>query len=142
MPYALHSIARRLADSNNAGVTKKVMLVDDNPAIRQALHKVFELQSDWAVCGEAANGREGIEQAKVLKPDLIVLDVSMPGMNGLEAARVIHAMMPKVPLILCSLYADEVLGREAKSAGVVAVFSKTQNIDRLVTRATDLLRAS
>ena len=119
------------------------MLVDDNPAIRQALHKVFELRSDWAVCGEATNGREGIEQAKLLKPDLIVLDVSMPGMNGLEAARVIHGIMPKIPLILCSLHTDEVLGREAKSAGVVAVFSKTQNMDRqLVSKATELLHAS
>ena len=118
------------------------MLVDDNPAIRQALHKVFELQSDWAVCGEAATGREGIEQAKLLKPDLIVLDVSMPGMNGLEAARVLHGIMPKVPLILCSLHLDEVLGREVKSAGVVAVFSKSQNMDRLVSKASELFRAS
>ena len=93
------------------------MLVDDNPAIRQALHKVFELQSDWAVCGEAANGWEGIEQAKLLKPDLILLDVSMPGMNGLEAARVIHGIMPKVLLILCSLHTNEVLGREGQIRG-------------------------
>src|ERR1700758_371515 len=98
------------------------MLVDDSPAILEALHKVFELQSDWDVCGEAASGREGIERAKLLRPDLIVLDVSMPGMNGLEAARVIHGIMPKVPMILCSLHTDEVLGREAKSAGAVAVF--------------------
>ena len=118
------------------------MLVDDNPAIRQALHKVFALQSDWAVGGEAANGWEGIEQAKLLKPDLILLDVSMPGMNGLEAARVIHGIMPKVLLILCSLHTNEVLGREAKSAGIVAVFSKTQNMERLVSKAAELLRAS
>ena len=65
----------------------------------------------------------------------------MPGMNGLEAARVIHGIMPKIPLILCSLHTDEVLGWEAKSAGVVAVFSKTQNMDRLVS-ATELLHAS
>lgn len=116
--------------------------MDDSPAIRQALHKVFELYSDWAVCGEAANGREGIEKAKLLKPDLIVLDQSMPEMNGLEAARVIHGIMPQVLLILCSLHTDEILGREAESAGVVAVVSKTQNMQTLVNKASELLRAS
>ena len=116
--------------------------MDDSPAIRQALHKVFEFHSDWAVCGEAASGREGIEKAKALKPDLIVLDVSMPEMNGLEAARVIHGIMPQVLLILCSLHTNEVLGREAKSAGAVAVISKTQNMDTLVQKASELLRAS
>ena len=89
--------------------------MDDNPAIRKALHNVFEFSSDWSVCGEAANGREGIEQAKRLKPDLIVLDVSMPEMNGIDAARVLHKIMPRVPLILCSLHTDEHLSAEARS---------------------------
>jgi DNA-binding NarL/FixJ family response regulator len=118
------------------------MLVDDNAAVRQALHKVFEIYSDLAVCGEAASGVEGIEKAKALQPDLIILDVSMPEMSGLEAARVIHGIMPKVPLILCSLHADEILRREAKLAGAVAVVSKTQNMQTLVNKASELLRAS
>jgi len=140
--YALHSIALVRTDSNNGRVTKRVMLVDDNPAILQALHKVFELHCDWAVCGEAVSGREGIEKAKILNPDLIVLDVSMPEMNGLEAARVLHGIMPQVPLILCSLHADEILGGEAKSAGAVAVVSKTHNMQTLVDKASELFPAS
>lgn len=118
------------------------MLVDDNPAVLRALHNVFEFSSELAVCGEAISGREGIEKAKSLKPDLIVLDVSMPEMNGIEAAKVIHGMMPKVALILCSLYTDDLLSAEAQSAGIQAVVSKTQNMQILVTKARELLCAS
>jgi len=117
------------------------MVVDDNAAIRKALHNVFEFSSDWSVC-DAANGREGIEKAKRLKPDLIVLDVSMPEMNGIDAAKVIHRIMPEVPLILCSLFTNERLAAEAQSAGVQAVVSKTQNMQALVSKARELLRAS
>ncbi len=124
------------------GVIKRVMLVDDNPAIRQALHNVFEFYSDWDVCGEAANGMEGIEKAKLLRPDIIVLDMSMPEMSGLDAARVIHGIMPQVPLILCSLHAEETLRVEARSAGVVAIVSKTQNMQTLVNKARELVRAA
>jgi DNA-binding NarL/FixJ family response regulator len=141
-PYALHSIASDGAKSNTLRVAKRVMLVDDNPAIRHALQHVFEFSPEWNVCGEAENGREGIEKAKTLKPDLIVLDVSMPEMSGIEAARVIHDIMPTVPLILCSLYTDDVLRAEAKSAGIKAVVSKTQNMQVLLQEATELLRAS
>jgi DNA-binding NarL/FixJ family response regulator len=123
-------------------VAKRVMLVDDNPAILKALHNVFEFSSELAVCGEAASGREGIEKAKILKPDLIVLDVSMPEMNGIETAKAIHGIMPKVPLILCSLFSDGLLNAEALSAGIRAVVSKTQNMQVLVSKASELLRAS
>ena len=118
------------------------MLVDDNAAIRRALHYVFDVSSEWTVCGEAESGREGIEKAKTLRPDLIVLDVSMREMNGIEAARVIHDIMPQVPMILCSLHTDELLRSEARSAGVQAVVSKTQNMQILVSTARELLRAA
>lgn len=92
------------------------------------------------MCGEAANGREGIEKAKTLRPDLIVMDVSMPVMNGLEAARVIHDTMPTILVILCSLHTDEVLRSEARHAGVRAIISKAQNMQTLVCKASELLR--
>jgi len=70
---------------------------------------------------------------------LIVLDASMPVMNGLEDARVLHQIMPQVPLILCSLHTDDVLRKEAINAGVNAVISKAQNIQTLIHRAQELL---
>ncbi len=115
------------------------MVVDDNPSIRRALKTILEFTDGWVVCGEAVDGRDGIEKAKFLNPDLIVLDVSMPVMNGLEAARVLHQIMPEVPLILCSLHTDEVLRKEATDAGVTAVISKAQNMQTLIYKARELL---
>jgi DNA-binding NarL/FixJ family response regulator len=121
-------------------VIKRIMLVDDNAAIRRALHHVFDFNPDWDICGEASDGREGIEKAKALHPDLIVMDVSMPVMNGLEAARVIHETMPRTLVILCSLHTDDALRFEARQAGVRAIVSKTQNMQMLVSKARELLQ--
>ena len=120
-------------------VPKRIMVVDDNPAIRRALKNILEFTDGWVVCGEAVDGRDGIEKAQELNPDLIVLDASMPVMNGLEAARVLRQIMPHVPLILCSLHTDDVLRKEASNAGVNAVVSKAQNIQTLIHRAQELL---
>ena len=118
---------------------KRIVVIDDNPTIRRVLKSILEFNEGWLVCGEGIDGRDGIEKAKELHPDLIVLDVSMPVMNGLEAARILHHIMPEVPLILCSLHADEVLRREAVQAGVNAVVSKAQNMQTLIYKARELL---
>ena len=123
-------------------MAKKIMVVDDNPAIRRILRNILEFNHDWVVCGEGVDGRDGVEKAKALSPDLIVLDVSMPVMNGLEAARILHQVMPNVPLILCSLHTDRLLEMEARSAGVTAVFSKAENMQMLVNKARELLKAA
>jgi len=123
-------------------VAKRIMVVDDNPAIRRILRNILEFNHDWVVCGEGVDGRDGVEKAKALSPDLIVLDVSMPVMNGLEAARILHQVMPNVPLILCSLHTDRLLEMEARSAGVTAVFSKAENMQMLVNKARELLKAA
>ncbi len=118
------------------------MVVDDNPAIRRSLRSILEFNNDWVVCGEAADGRDGIEKARLLAPDLIVLDVSMPVMNGLEAARILHQIMPEVPVILCSLHIDRLLEMEARGAGVTAVFSKAENMQTLISKARELLQTA
>ena len=123
-------------------MAKRIMVVDDNPAIRRALKNILEFTPGWEVCGEAADGRDGIEKAKMLSPDLIVMDLSMPVMNGLEAARILHEIMPSVPLILCSLHTDRVLQREATAAGITTVFSKAQNMQTLISKARELLRTA
>ena len=121
---------------------KCILLVDDNAAIRQMLRPVFEETSGWEVCGEAENGREAIEKARKLKPDLIVLDLSMPIMSGLEAAPVLRRMLPTVPIILFTLHGSKFLERDARSAGVTAVVSKDAAVTTLVNQAEDLLRAA
>ncbi|HUE53117.1 MAG TPA: response regulator [Terriglobales bacterium] len=120
---------------------KCILLVDDNAVIRRMLRAAFE-QPGWEVCGEAVNGQDAIDKAQDLKPDLIVLDLSMPVMNGLEAAPVLRHMMPTVPIILFTLYHSEVLERRASSAGVTVVISKADSVNTLIHQADDLLRAA
>jgi YesN/AraC family two-component response regulator len=108
-------------------VSYKVLIVDDNAIIRQALCKVFTAEADFDICGQAKNGREAIEKAQELQPDLIVIDLSMPVMNGIEAARVLKRMMPRMPLIIFSEYSDVFSEREAQSAGVSALVQKSKH---------------
>ena len=87
-------------------MAKAVLIVDDNGLIRHALCEMFKREADFEVCGEAENRKEAIEKAQELRPDLIVLDLSMPVMNGLDAARVLKRLMPTVPLIMYSALGD------------------------------------
>jgi CheY-like chemotaxis protein len=122
-------------------VSTCILIVDDNTAERHMLRTAFEEHSGWDV-GEAVNGREAIDKARELNPDLIVLDLSMPIMHGLEAAPVLRRMLPTVPIILFTLHDNKTLQREAFSVGVSAVVSKAVGLKTLVNRAEDLLRAS
>ncbi len=107
------------------GETKRVLIVDDHLAMRRAVIRVLESQPNIEVCGEAENGRIAIDQAQKLKPDLIVLDLSMPVMNGLEAARILHAMMPNTPILMYTSFATSNLAEEALAAGVTRVSTKS-----------------
>ena len=108
-------------------VSYKILIVDDNAIIRQALCKVFTAEADFDICGQAKNGQEAIEEAQELQPDLIVMDLSMPVMNGIEAARVLKRMMPRIPLIIFSDYSDVFSEREAQFAGVSALVQKSKH---------------
>jgi DNA-binding NarL/FixJ family response regulator len=111
---------------------RSVLVVDDNEFIRRALCRSFTLEADFRVCGEAENGKEAIEKAQELRPDVIVLDLSMPVMNGIDAARVLKKLMPAVPLIIFSEYADAFSENEARLAGISALVSKSEHISVLL----------
>jgi CheY-like chemotaxis protein len=81
-------------------MAKMILVADDNPSIRKMLCEMFEVEEDYDICAEAANGQEAIDLAVKHRPDLIILDLSMPVMNGLEAARKLKEIMPEVPIIL------------------------------------------
>jgi DNA-binding NarL/FixJ family response regulator len=120
-------------------MAKTVLIVDDNEIIRRGLRELFRAEPDFDVCGEAENGREAIEKAQELHPDLIVLDLSMPVMNGIDAARVLRKLMPTLPLIIFSEYSDALSEAEARSAGVSALVSKSEHVSVLVAKARALL---
>jgi len=123
------------------GVGKTVLVVDDNAVIRKIVATAF-LSDGFKTCAEAENGKEGIEVAKRVKPDVITLDLSMPVMNGLEAAPQLRKLFPKAPIILFSLYADSVLKRDASKVGVDLVLLKTAPLCTLVEKAHALMADS
>lgn len=98
--------------------------MDDNPHVRNALRVCLQMNQGHEVCGEAENGHDGMELAKRLKPDIVLLDYAMPNMNGLEAARLISASMPQCGMILFTMFASDELCTLAQAAGVRAVVSK------------------
>ena len=120
-------------------MAKAVLIADDNAYIRHTLCELFRSQADFDICGEAENGKEAVEKAQELDPDLIVLDLSMPVMNGLDAARALKRTMPGVPLIMFSEYSSAFSEQEAQSVGISALVSKSEHISVLVETARSLL---
>jgi DNA-binding NarL/FixJ family response regulator len=116
-----------------------VLIVDDYPAVRSAIRAGFERYSGFFVCGEAADGVDAIEKATKLKPDFILLDLSMPRMSGTEAASILKRLMPHVLIVAFSMYA-ELLGRSLPSTvGIDAVIDKLAGIEKVVECARNLL---
>src|SRR5258706_10209976 len=119
-PYPNQSVPRR-----------RILVIDDGDSVRDMI-RLFLEKDGFEVCGEGSDGVEAIEQAKKLKPDLIVLDLAMPRMNGADAASILSQTMPNIPLVLLTLY-QNVLGPSLASAiGVKAVIDKTDGMDKLV----------
>lgn len=118
---------------------RSVLIVDDNRLIRQALCELFTREGDFDVCGEAENGQEAIEKAQQLLPELIVTDLSMPVMNGLEETRALKKFMPAVPVIIYTAHADRFIEKEAAAVGVSAVVSKSEAVAVLIATARSLL---
>ena len=107
------------------------MVVDDNANIRRLLRSFIETNTIFNVCGEAENGPEGIEKAKELQPELILLDMTMPGMHGTEAAPILKRLLPQVKIILFTLHTDGVNQALASTFDIDAVISKTDAITTL-----------
>jgi DNA-binding NarL/FixJ family response regulator len=116
-------------------MVKSVLIADDHDIIRKALCELFASQKDFEVCAEAENGKEAVEMAQVSQPDLILLDLSMPVMNGIDAACELKQIMPMVPIIVFSEYGDVFSEREARNSGISAVVSKGAKLDVLLDRA-------
>ena len=103
----------------------RILIADDDSSIRRLLRRLLEERPGWNVCGEATNGKEAIQQAEALKPDIAVLDLAMPCMNGLEAAREISKMAPRAAMLLLTVQeVSSQLIREARAAGFQGAVSK------------------
>ena len=118
---------------------RSVLLVDDNAVVRKGLCELFTREGDFEICGEAKNGREAIEQARLLQPALIVTDLSMPLMDGLEETRILKKLMPAVPVIIYTAHSDPSVDREALAAGASAIICKSDAAVVLIAKARELL---
>jgi two-component system, NarL family, nitrate/nitrite response regulator NarL len=103
----------------------RILVVDDTQAIRRSVRLRIENETDWEICGEAENGREAVERVQDLHPDVVLLDLSMPVMNGLDAARHIKAIAPHTHILMFTLHTYPQLLDEARKAGIAEVVSKS-----------------
>src|SRR5262249_61671877 len=100
-------------------------MADDGGEVVNALRQLLERQEDWEVCGEAIDGRDTLAKVEQLAPDVLVLDLAMPGLDGLEVARRITKMHKPIAIVLCSMYVDPQLSQSARRAGVSGLVSKS-----------------
>jgi DNA-binding NarL/FixJ family response regulator len=121
-------------------VRARILIADDSPLVRKSIRRLLESNPEWEVCGEAANGQEAIDQAMILTPDIIVLDLVMPVMDGLQAARRIAVIAPKVPTVMLTMYASDQLRTEASEVGVQGVVSKSQSASLIETIESVLIK--
>jgi DNA-binding NarL/FixJ family response regulator len=122
--------------------TKTILIVDDQVGERKVIRAAVEGFTGCTVCGEAATGTEAIQKAKQLKPDLIIMDLAMPLMNGLEAASVLKNELPGVSVVLFTLYSDLVNGPRSSMFGVTMVLSKEDGLSPLLDCIKNLLGSS
>lgn len=118
--------------SGSASQPLRILIADDHVVVRAGLQELFSERPGLLVLGEATNGVEAISQAADLQPDVIVMDVSMPKMNGIEAAREIHGSRPNIHIVGLSTYDDEISERSMREAGAEAYFTKNEGTDRLL----------
>jgi DNA-binding NarL/FixJ family response regulator len=103
----------------------RILLVDDHPVVRQGLRTLLEGHPEWAVVGEASDGLEALEKVESLRPNVVVLDVTMPRMNGLEACRVIRHRAPAVQVLFVTQHDSPQMMREALEAGAIGYVVKS-----------------
>jgi two-component system nitrate/nitrite response regulator NarL len=118
-------------------MSKRILIVDDSDSTRGLVREFLESRPDFEVCGEAVDGMDGIEKGGKLNPDVIVLDYSLPRINGLQVAAMLREVVPNAPIILFTFYKDAIPLRMANLAGVASVVSKG---DQLTTLADEVHR--
>jgi DNA-binding NarL/FixJ family response regulator len=119
----------------------RILIVDDQARLREGLRSLLSSAPDWAICGEAVDGLEAIEQANKLRPDFIIMDISMPRMGGVEATQIIRREVPDAKVLILSQNDPETLASEAATARAHGFLSKNEISAHLLTLMRKILAA-
>jgi len=117
----------------------RILIADDHSVVRAGLRTLLESHSGWEVCAEAADGREAVEKATKLKPDVAILDIGMPLLNGTEAARRIHKSSPQTEILILTMHESDDLVHQVVEAGARGYILK-DDADRILLAAVDAVR--
>src|SRR5512146_113412 len=110
----------------------RILIADDHPVVRRGVQELLETREGWEVCGQAATGAEAVEQVQRLKPDIVIMDISMPEMNGIEAIRHMRAIAPEVEILTLTMHDSESMFRGVMEAGAHGYVLKSDLDGRLI----------
>ena len=119
-----------------------ILIVDDSVSVRRMLRSLLETRPEYHVCGEAENGQIAVQKVEELRPDVVILDLQMPVMDGLQAARHITALAPQTTILMLTVQSSEPLRRDAFANGIRAVLSKTEAVELNLLAALENARTS
>jgi len=120
-------------------MTERIIIADDHQIVRQGLRRLLESEESFSVIGEAANGRAAVHMAEELSPDVIVMDVTMPDLNGIDAARQITTKHPEIKVVGLSMHADSRFATEMLRAGASGYLLKEDAFEELATAIRQVL---
>lgn len=118
----------------------RILLADDHEIVRRGLRAILAARPEWEICAEATNGRQALEQAKQLRPDLVIMDIAMPELNGLNAARQILKELPQTEILILTVHEPEPLVRAVLDAGAHGFILKSDASRDLITAVDALLK--
>jgi DNA-binding NarL/FixJ family response regulator len=136
-----HQVPVRPLVAVERNIMPRVLIVDDHAAIRRGVQGILHSFPEWELCGEADNGQEAVRLAESLKPEVIIMDVSMPVLNGLEATRIISDALPQTKIVLLTLHSSTELVRSAFRAGARGYVLKSDAEQELI-RALNVIQGN
>ncbi len=134
--------ARSMTQANTETMAARILIVDDHEIFRRGLRSLLESRVDWEVCGEATDGQDAVDKAKQLQPDVIVLDITMPRLNGLDATALIRKEVPTAKVVILSQHQPALMKQVALTAGAGAYVTKSEVSRELMAAIDGLLSAN